>query len=1076
VADISDSGPPFRMRARCRRIAVAILAWRSTLLGDFLIAVAVAALSLAWIHPSGTYLFGQDSINWINPFSFNTDPLVQYSYTYSASFPITDSAPEFYVAAFSQTLHTMGLTTPTLERVVIVLGSLLAAFGSLHLSSTLNAVNGRPRYSYGAARALATLSFAFNPVALTMAWWHFEYWSFLYVLAPYLVAALLEIVYLPSPSVARLSAILILAIGLGPGLNGQFAVLWGLLGLSALVALLLRIRVLKSQSFGLMPRLTALVLLLAGSSLWMLVPFILPTLQGVAASQYYPPISIRAALAGYTPVETLANVLSLQGFGWAYSAPSAYAWAWYLPVLRLASLIFPIALAISLFHARRWAGLTFVATLILVLAVLSTDLNPPFGQANLWLASIGGPFLFIIDGYNVSAPVLAALFVVPIFVCGAEVSRRIAAHLLLRDVQSPPAGPSPYRAARPSLPLRSRRRGQLKSFGYVGVGACLLILVVATSVPFDLNQVYQTRGANIGEFSVPSDVGALGEFFARNYSGPLYNVLLMPLSSSNALPAQFNNQSFVDSFLMLAQVIPYPVIWADNSPLESNLTVLLSGQPTSLVWVFEALHIRYAVVNPHVDRTSYYLTHATDGALINWTSIYRTLTSEFGAPLQVGGFSVYTCQGSTPLVSVETKLSVVRTPTMMGYLSLLSKINASSPTPLVDLGDSLFGATNPIGSATLEYQPFSPLSGRFSFPANSTVSVLNDTGWVLSESEFSALSTYNGLSVNRSDGTAVYQPDWLLSLNNTSGIQTTFAKSGSSYSNSLGATGTLSYSESLSGVLRFVEEINVSQAASQNWLTTTLSSGNSTLTAGEYFLGGSSNRMVLQMTAYSKGVPYAWNNSILQLGNQTGRFFQVLYLNATTVGLTLESSSLPAPGADSLVYSPRSQLMRNGGSNLTAATDLFNASKAYSASTEFAYTGATLDEFSVAASIPATELLTSQNDTSTNLVASAVSVDDSGNFHVTFSSKGTGGHAFVVLSYPQFPLWVARDGGATGERVLVSEFQNVFLFAGLASDSMVTVVVQFEAYLDDGLYVSMSEVVAASALILFVKVRRRRPK
>ena len=188
-----------------------------------LLPVLIGLSSLVWLVPLTYFLFGTDSFHFVNPFDFNFNPLYQYSYLYSPTYPIPDSTPLFYLEGLLTILQGAGSPPWLTERIVIVSIAIIGAYGFFRLCGTWNVINDRPRYTGALRAALATTFYILNPLTLTVVWWHFGNYTIFYAFAPFLVSAFFSLTYRKTPNIPEICGTIALGIILAPGVSGAYA-------------------------------------------------------------------------------------------------------------------------------------------------------------------------------------------------------------------------------------------------------------------------------------------------------------------------------------------------------------------------------------------------------------------------------------------------------------------------------------------------------------------------------------------------------------------------------------------------------------------------------------------------------------------------------------------------------------------------------------------------------------------------------------------------------------------------------------------------------------------------------------
>ncbi len=366
-----------------------------------LLPVLIGLSSLVWLVPLTYFLFGTDSFHFVNPFDFNFNPLYQYSYLYSPTYPIPDSTPLFYLEGLLTILQGAGSPPWLTERIVIVSIAIIGAYGFFRLCGTWNVINDRPRYTGALRAALATTFYILNPLTLTVVWWHFGNYTIFYAFAPFLVSAFFSLTYRKTPNIPEICGTIALGIILAPGVSGAYAVDVALLALTFVIVQIVGVHLNKKDVIDRAIRVSLTLSIALALIGWIIIPFILTPNPGFESSNYVSPENLIQSFYNESQTTTLLNVLRLLGFSWIYQSPSAYPWTWYLPTLELAAFLIPGTFLIGVAVGGRDRGILPLAVIGIVAVFASVGNNPPAGAFNLALLRLHGPFLVLVNSYYI---------------------------------------------------------------------------------------------------------------------------------------------------------------------------------------------------------------------------------------------------------------------------------------------------------------------------------------------------------------------------------------------------------------------------------------------------------------------------------------------------------------------------------------------------------------------------------------------------------------------------------------------------------------------------------------------------
>lgn len=677
-----------RLRRNVRSKAfsnVIFIGWK-----DGVIPVALFAWSLLWLAKPGTYLYGQDSITFLYPFGPHNSPIISANYNAQSLFfnLVLQGATTAIGSAFLS------------EQLILASFVGLSALGVVHLLRVVSRVQEKPVDQGFIAKFAAAALYVVNPFSLSVEWQHIQGWTFFPVALPFIIALLVEIHYL-GINLRRCVLTLLICLYVAPGLAGAYLFVIAYAFAFFVLLELAHLTLKRISPFTAAKRVLAYVVLGILISGW-------SSIQYVGSPQF--PSQTGAQLVtlfnSESSTTSLFNVLTLTAYSPIQFVPSYFPWIESLPWLIFAGILLLSLLLITLPSTIKMRTVALMTLLTAPVVLVMTGANPPGGFLNQSLLALGGPFDILVNPFYFMAPYytlyLAYLtyLVLATFIPRAEAGisdwaghRHIPSHDRITTRNTSQTSETDVAVVRTHVDLpRQGKRATLI--------ACCSIVIVAVSVgiysgPFFADQVYQPHGNYINELVVPSDYFALANFFEQNYSGPIYNVLVVPTSSAGATYLAYGgSNTFPDSEGLLTQFIPYPTIWRNpqgvqltpETPLYGaveNATATASQEGGNLLPILSAIHARYVVVLNDFYQNKAMLM-APNGLPYNLAVIQESLNSSLGPPVRIGNFSVYEDPDVTPLVELSNFPDVISTKSITDYFDFLSQLSTTSSNPLVD--------------------------------------------------------------------------------------------------------------------------------------------------------------------------------------------------------------------------------------------------------------------------------------------------------------------------------------------------------------------------------------------------------
>lgn len=1002
-----------------------------------LLPVAFAFLPLLWTYPFSRLLYGIDYINVVNPFVFNHSPLALY---YAPSSISSNEYIRFFQDTIFSFLNGVGLSYGVAERIVIIIGTGIAVFGVFNLLGTLNRINGFREEDNIAAKSFAALFFITNPFSMTVAWPFLENWTIFLIFLPFWLSLLLDSYYFENINGKKLFMVCIFGILLAPGVAGPFSVA---LLISLMFFFLLEIvRAVRTKKLsGAAKRILALSLVYC-STLWVLLPFFLYPIESGSRLIASPDV----ALFHYQSFATsVPNIVRLMGFNWIYLVPDKYAWISYLNMLNITITIEIVLTFIGLLWVRRYKSLSILVPFALIILFLMKGYQPPFENVNLQLFLLGGPFHILTNAYYFVGQYYVVFLSILVFA--------LLSYLIDTLNKS--------RGRRVFYSLASKAKVTVL-FGLIGS-------MIVSAAPFWLNQIYQPSGSNIDAFELPSSFTKLKDFLDRNYEGPNYFALILPLSSvSDAYYLSFNNNSFADSTGLLGSFVPYPIVSSVDSEKTAELINVLASNPYYVNNLLDIFGIKYVIINPFF-QSSKVLTNSPDGTPFNWEKIVESLDLDLGSPEKVGDFLVYANYDAKPVVRALSKLNLVKTSSYYQYLQVVSSVDPSSLLGCQIL-DSLWTneTTDQVTQNTIVPYNYLKPHIEVNVPSSSSVFSISDNG----------TSTRLPLAVD--DGNLLqFSSPLLESLEDEHNYLSNLKRSNSSFYTAAGSTSFVEFSPKFSQPLQVCANFRIEELMEANWVRIRFSQDNVSLSATIY-CDKETEPSTLEFHAantYPTAKDYTWKSLTFPAAaaNDTIEIVARISGSELTVNVFANDSETPLISGKLIFAGTESELALNQGYNLTASPSIFP---------DFSKTRVGLDvinpkvqviNFSIYKPLPTKYLLVTNSLISTGDKIEYVDrVLYNGNHDLKLYSKNKS--LFILVDYSNSNLWnIAGDNSLEVTRTKINPFTNVFYVNGNNSTSAITELsVQFQSVSGYMITFSAMELLAFSLLYTFYHYFRRK--
>lgn len=1049
---------------------------------DWIIPAILSLVPWVWLLPLGTYLYGQDSLGYINPFGANNSPLLQFNPLFSWSFPIPAEQPNFFIQALNLGLDQFLSAAGLRERVLITIGVAIGTYGTWLLLRRVLVLNGLSADGFRWARTLAAAFYIMNPFTLSLIWWHIEGWCYFYIFLPYLLWFLLGVTYQTKWDVRDLALVVVVGVCLGPGLASGFAVSVTLGVVVFLVAILVRPNACYGGWLGKVGRLATVVV--GGTLLvaWTIVPYVLVPHAAFTSSNYVNPANLVSTFGRQSTTSTLWNVVTFSANSWIFNAPGSYGIDRVDTILLVEGSLSFMVVIVGATLIRAWKGLGLLYVLALASIALSAGANPPFGPVDATLLSLHGPFLLLVNAYYFLCEYYALLATVLVLILPVQLASRRGLdrtatkgpmetyQTLTLDSFQPPHGD---RQADPSQTPGLRWRASSPTEILTALGVVLVgVTLVASFAPFLGGGVFQSRGSNVDEVSLPSSFGELSSVLHRDGVSPDFFTLVLPMSSQLGVPLLLGpNEGFLDTTDLIASYIPGPVIQSNTGAPAADLMNLLAGcRPCeNLTLLFDELHIAWVIWDPYVNQSTYETRAAPSGQAINFSLLRESLNSSFGPAQPAGAFGVYSVDEAVPILTLNRGLNVVQAPSRTDFYRFVNSLDNASIPFQRGIGESVWAPSPPGSIPEVSSIALFPFDGSsLSLPASAvpTAMVLNITDAITSLSDWDQWvhplenSTLDRLS-----------SPLLESLANGSNISTNMTASGAGYVSPAGAVSHLALDSSFSSQTSIVLNLTLGPStASHTWFNTVVADAQLSVVV-QLFTSSLHGPSSLSVAALWDGRPYAWHN--VPASN-------VYDGNLQNLTIVVEPGSVNATVGES--NGNVSATVFLGSLQTEAANPGFNASAAppggatlgtYSLEVQSIYPSLNLSALSIFRPLPIADVFAVNGSINPTVVPSVVAEASDGDWSLSTVGPVSPGTYEVVLAAAPSGLWRVQSSGTSAESQNIASDCSVFTLNLTGSYRTLSVVLHFNVYLDYGLYLAIGEVLAVPAVAVALHRRWR---
>lgn len=621
----------------------------SRILEKFLLPLIIASTIFLFLPYHNYYFFGQDSLPFFGQFTFYQNPL--YVFNNGIDMAYFSILSEFIIHILSNVILS--------QHILILIATYLSTIGFFDLIDVIAQLPNKVNRII--SKSLGAMLFLYNPFTLSVTWWHFEAWSLLILLSPFIISFLTDAIY-NGGNLKRFSLTALLTmVFVGGIMGGIYPIFLLIVGVFLIFPIYYIITNFHNRPLflSMVRRIFYIVAFVVVATLWAFVPLYLATFTSIET-----PLKGSYLLNFFfseSVTTSLPHVLSMTGFSWIYDVSNAYPWIGIFPTIQSTAFLLLLFLPVTPLILKKYNKLTPLLLVSLLAIIFSTGSNFPFGIINKNLLLLKGPFLFLINPYY---------WVLQFYVLFLSILLSLVLYRSTSLAKNPCNS-----AIKQKHKVRYLVRG-LK-VNYLKVFTVILILFVLATFfyPFATDQVYQKSGTNIDAIDINNGILQLKSYLQQNYTTPDYYSLLIPTSSGIVSFTYNNNSSFVDSRGLLATADPYPLIWLDDSYLAKSVeNYLSSGNLENLGGAMTYLHIRYIIFAKNYNSADAYMQESPNGNHYNFKAIYKALNSSFGAPVKFGNYSVFFNRNAKPIIELIDNPIFVNS-SLTNYLDFLGSIN-----------------------------------------------------------------------------------------------------------------------------------------------------------------------------------------------------------------------------------------------------------------------------------------------------------------------------------------------------------------------------------------------------------------
>lgn len=995
---------------------------------NFITPLILGLSVVIFLWPFKYFIYGEGNLLFLNPFSYNISPLMQYHYSYSYSFPISDGAPYIFLDTIIYVLHFLTRSWIATEDFLILFISVIQSFGIFFMLSVVNNTRGKPLDSSFILKSLLTALYMFNPFSLSITWWSLQNWTFFYALCPVTIGICLEISFNKAFVWKHYLPFLLLLVVFVPGINGAFAVPFLYILLFFTIYIAFRSIFKDKNVTDSFKTSVKKIFLLFTPGLIVLLPAFLPyvflPLGNEIAPGYVTKSNLITTFLIQSRTTQILHVLSLYAFNWLYFASATYPWMIFSSYMQDISYLIIFLFLISFFYIKNSRLIRLFLIFTFVPVMFSVGNNFPFGTINLFLIGLGGPFYIIINSYYIMGELYVASLIIIFFILYSyyEVKPKkfLQDHLQKsRNEHNDQADLSNWNHIL-KKPTHFYHKTNLSKYFKIFVVLALIILLTSYLYPVIATGEYTNNGPYSTEVRIPNSFYELKDYFDMNYTEPNFNVLVLPLSQNGVIYQEINNTAWQDSGQFLASFIPYPLLQANNSIVDCIINNFLSTYTyANLTLLFEYLHIKYIVMNPYYNESISSMTLSQNGNVFQQKQLSREFCKFFGRPHHIGSFIVYEVNNPTPIVIVDS-YPMTSSSSLIDYIKFLGDINNSSNNLRSLLTTILLTNISMQHSSRFFYCRINSQTSNITIPINYTPYALFTNGTISNLTNYYTSPSSVGLkALNSTDISFSRQ----LILTQSSGIiSNNFVnlsnKSLMSDSNNSCITSNRSVPENFSiniefSSLNLTNNSHINVILRSNWL----------ILMGQLF--SSESRIYFSLVAFNNQYnPISWNTVILD--NSLKNINNVDILLNYANGLFKSKINIENSSQISLirVFPPFIE-NSNSGNNLSNLCNL-SSIKPFKFRLEDINSNVTIHNLSVLQEPTIKYIMFIPNGKLSRIQPAKITITNDGNIHVSINNTKLENY-YVIINFPDYQaLWKSTPVGET----ISTNYSTLFYFSG----------------------------------------------
>ena len=641
---------------------------------NIIIGILIGLLFVFILTPFANLIYSQDALSFfIFPLTNTNNPLFSFV-SHGGKITIFYSAQLTFLDAFEYIIQRFGINLEVSERIFIIFTIVISNLGLLTLLDLVFSPQLKQTSTLVVFKILSLLLYWLNPFTLTVTLWHYLAWFIFQAILPYIFIVIYLILYNRLLDFKLWLSVLIIFF-FSPGTFGSYsAVLFFIYIIASFF--LLSTRSNKNKLKSLLIQFSVLILTFLIESYFYLSYLIIykflgqfsfSNLTGGAES-----LASLITIFKYQSITTsFVNVIRLMGFSYIYTLPSSYPWMHLFSIVAIGSFFIPILFILSYLSInKRSTIINFFLTCSVISIIFSVGLNFPFGNLDLFLLKIGGPFYILTNAYYFVIEIYLLSGI--LFFYGATDSYNLVS---AKEEKGLTKRKTRMREKLDKLAVTFNSRVMNIKRRKILFSVIALIILLTSVLPVMDYGEYSQEGPMIGSFKLPSDFIELRNYFEKNFSMPDYYVLILPLSRVDAVDLKFGNGTLPDSSNLFQSLIPYPVIdWALSEEDQKFDNLLTSLNSIHIVPILMAMHVKYVVLNPYFNESSWWMNSAPNGLPIQIANLTLKLNDCISNTTHIGKFTIYRINNVMPIASIYTEPDFLQTNNLSSYFDLLSHI------------------------------------------------------------------------------------------------------------------------------------------------------------------------------------------------------------------------------------------------------------------------------------------------------------------------------------------------------------------------------------------------------------------